>query len=203
MRFPFFASFIVFCIWLGYELHKQRNKEAKADRDFWQKEATANSTRRKSLENLTYIEIPFDSLPMTTLSDDSVIKECHETLKEISASPIVNLTGISNTDLKLQYGAPNIDLLSQYDQRYTILARTLQTWANRLYEKDCPEAARCILEFAIETHTDISGSYKLLSAIYQETGQPEKIKDLIPVAEALNSPLKGHIVQSLKEQVHD
>ena len=27
MRFYFFASFIVFCIWLGYEIHKRRNKE--------------------------------------------------------------------------------------------------------------------------------------------------------------------------------
>lgn len=202
MRFPIFASFIVFCIWLGYELHKHRNMEAKADRDFWQKEAAANGTRRKSLDGLAYIEIPFDSLPMMVLSDDPVVKECHKTLTELSASPIVNLTGISNTDLKLQYGAPNIDLLSQYDQRYTILARTLQTWANQLYEKGCTDAARSILEFAIETHTDISASYKLLSAIYQEAGQPEKIKALIPVAENLNSPLKKHIVQSLEELIN-
>lgn len=200
MRFPFFASFIVFCIWLGYELHKHRNMEAKADRDFWAKEAAANSTRRKSLENLAYIQIPFESLPTAVFSDDSAIKECLETLTELSASPIVNLTGISNTDLKLQYGAPNIDLLSQYDQRYTVLARTLQTWAKLLYEKGCPDDARQVLEFAVETHTDISGSYKLLSTIYREYGQPEKIKALIPIAENLNSPMKKHILQLLQEE---
>lgn len=199
MRFPFFASFIVFCIWLGYELHKHRNMEAKADRDFWEREAAANNTRRKPLENLDYIQIPFDRLPMAVCSDDPAIKECHEALADLSASPIVNLTGISNTDLKLQYGAPNIDLLSQYDQRYTILARTLQNWAKLLYENGYPDDARQVLEFAIETHTDISGSYKLLSAIYLETGQPEKIKDLIPIAENLNSPMKKHIVQFLQE----
>ena len=181
MKFPFFASFIVFCIWLGYEIHKHRNMEAKADQEFWEKEAAANSTRRKSLDNLAYIRIPF------------------EPLKDLSAFPIVNLTGISNTDLKLTYGAPNIDLLSQYDQRYTILARTLQAWANALHEKGCTDAARQVLEFAIETRTDVSGSYKLLSAIYQQIGQTEKINALIPVAESLNSPLKNHIVQTLKE----
>ena len=199
MKFPFFASFIVFCIWLGYEIHKHRNMEAKADQEFWEKEAAANSTRRKSLDNLAYIRIPFETLPMETFSDDPVIKEYNETLKDLSAFPIVNLTGISNTDLKLTYGAPNIELLSQYDQRYTILARTLQAWANALHEKGCTDAARQVLEFAIETRTDVSGSYKLLSAIYQQIGQTEKINALIPVAEGLNSPLKNHIVQTLKE----
>ena len=43
------------------------------------------------------------------------------TLKDL---PIVNFTGISNTELKLRYGAPNIDLLTQYDQNYTLLVRT-------------------------------------------------------------------------------
>jgi len=199
MRFPFFASFIVFCIWLGYELHKRRNIEAKADNDFWQKEAEANHTRRKSLDTLDYIEIPFDQLPVSTLPADPVVSDCLNTLRELSLSPIVNLTGISNTDLKLQYGAPNIELLSQYDQRYTVLARTLQSWANALYEKGYANEARQILEFAMKTRTDVSTSYKLLSAIYQETGRPDLIKDLIPIAESLNSPLKGHILQNLNE----
>lgn len=199
MRFPFFASFIVFCIWLGYELHKRRNIEAKADNDFWQKEAEANHTRRKSLDTLDYIEIPFDRLPVSTLPADPVVSDCLNTLRELSLSPIVNLTGISNTDLKLQYGAPNIELLSQYDQRYTVLARTLQSWANALYEKGYANEARQILEFAMKTRTDVSASYKLLSSIYQETGRPDLIKDLIPIAESLNSPLKGHILQNLNE----
>ncbi len=199
MRFPFFASFIVFCIWLGYELHKRRNIETKADNDFWQKEAKANNTRRKSLDTLDYIEIPFDQLPISTLSTDPVVSDCQNTLRELSLSPIVNLTGISNTDLKLQYGAPNIELLSQYDQRYTVLARTLQSWANALYEEGYANEARQILEFAMKTRTDVSASYKLLSAIYQEIGRADLIKDLIPIAESLNSPLKSHILQNLNE----
>ena len=102
--------------------------------DFWEKELAANRTPRKSLDDLCYIQIPLNTLPLSALPDDSVAEECRETLEELSKSPIVNLTGISNTDLKLQYGAPNINLLSSYDQRYTTLARTLQTLGNRLYE---------------------------------------------------------------------
>lgn len=201
MKFPFFASFIVFCIWLGYEIHKQRNKEAKMEQDFWEKEAEANSTRRKSLDDLDYIKIPFESLPMNTLADDPAIGEYHETLKTLADSPIVNFTGISNTDLKLMYGAPNIDLLSRYDQSYTILVRTLQNWAQALYDKGYFNDACLILEFAVETRTDVSASYKLLATIYQKNGQPEKIAELIPAAESLNTSLSGRIVTMLKELV--
>ncbi len=198
MKFPFFASFIVFCMWLGYEIHKQRNKEARASQDFWEKEARANNTRRKSLDGLDYIRIPFDTLPMNILTDDPAVAEYHETLREISKSPIVNFTGISNTDLKLMYGAPNIDLLSQYDQNYTTLVRTLQNWAKALYDKGFVNEARLILEFAISTRTDISASYQLLASIYQQNGTPEKIVRLIPTAKNLNTSLSGHIVSMLE-----
>lgn len=199
MKFPFFASFIVFCLWLGYEIHKSRNKEEQASYDFWEKEAKANSTRKKSLDNLDYIKIPFNSLPTNACADDPAIYECWETLKILSENPIVNFTGISNTDLKLMYGAPNIETLSRYDQNFTILVRTLQKLSQALYEKGCLKEACQILEFAVSVRTDITGSYKLLASIYQQNGQPEKISDLIPIAENLNTSLSKRIVSMLEE----
>ena len=201
MKFPFFASFIVFCVWLGYELHKHRNIEKKSTDAFWEKERMANSTRRKSLDGLCYITIPPDILSMRFQTDDTVIEECIDTLNELSKEPIVNLTGISNTDLKLQYGAPNISLLTAYDQRYTILARTLQNLGKALYADNYREEAKTVLEFAISTRTDISSTYKLLTTIYKEQKTPEKIASLIPVAESLNSSLKNSIIRMLEESV--
>lgn len=201
MKFPFFASFIVFCAWLGYEIHKHRNIEKKSMDAFWEKEYAANRTRRKSLDGLNYITIPLDTFPMTLFKDDEVISECQETLIELSKEPIVNLTGISNTDLKLQYGAPNINLLTAYDQRYTTLVRTLQTFGKALYDKGYTSQAKTVLEFAVSTHTDVSSTYKLLAAIYKECGQPNKIRELIPIAESLNSGLKNSIVKMLEEEL--
>ena len=201
MKFPFFFFFLVFCLWLGYEIHKSRNKAEQDSYDFWEKEAQANNTRKKSLDNLDYIKIPFDSLPTTACGEDPVIMEYWETLKVLSENPIVNFTGISNTDLKLMYGAPNIDLLSRYDQNYTILVRTLQKLAQTLYDKKYLTEACHILEFAVSVRTDITGSYKLLASIYQQKGQPEKILDLIPIAEGLNTSLSKRIVSMLEELV--
>lgn len=201
MKFPFFASFIIFCIWLSYEIRKHRRLQEDCSDAFWEKERKANHTRRKSLDGLNYIVIPFDRLPMDVLKDDPVVQECHDTLHTISEGPVVNLTGISNTDLKLEYGAPNIDLLTLYDQRYTTLARTLQSWAQALYEQSYAPEAEAVLTFAIETRTDISASYRLLARIYQESGRTEKISSLIPVAQSLNSALAPHIAASLEDML--
>ena len=199
MKFPFFASFIVFCIWLGYEIKKHRRLEEKSMDEFWEKEAAANNTRRKPLDDLDYIQIPLDELPMDILADDPQVKEYHETLTSLSGNPIVNFSGISNTDLKLQYGAPNIAALTLYDQRYTILARTLQNLAAVLYEKGYVTEACTVLEFAISTRTDVSASYRLLITIYKELGQTEKIPDLLPVAQSLTSGLKNSIIRMIEE----
>ncbi|MGN1180100.1 MAG: hypothetical protein ACI4SD_02715 [Suilimivivens sp.] len=199
MKFPIFASFIIFCIWLSYEIRKHGKNEEESSEAFWETERRANSTRRKSLDDLNYITIPFASLPMDALKDNPAVKEYHETLHTISEGPIVNFTGISNTDLKLKYGAPNIDLLMLYDQRYTTLARTLQSWAKALYDNSLIQEAQTVLEFAIETRTDVSASYKLLATIYQQKGENDKIAKLIPVAGSLNSALSSHIAASLEE----
>ena len=199
MKMPFFASFIIFLIWLSYEISKSRRIGEKAQDAYWERENAANNTRRKSLDNLRYIVIPFDSLPMETLKEDEKIMEFHKTLYYLSESPIVNFTGFSNTDLKLEYGAPNIDLLARYDQSYTTLARTLQQWAEKLYQAGYVQEAKQILEFSISTDTDVSGSYRLLASIYPKEGETGKIKELEDRARHLKSASRNIIVRILQQ----
>lgn len=199
MKMPFFASFIIFLIWLSYEISKSRRIGEKAQDAYWERENAANNTRRKSLDNLRYIVIPFDSLPMETLKEDEKIIEFHKTLYYLSESPIVNFTGFSNTDLKLEYGAPNIDLLTRYDQSYTTLARTLQQWAEKLYQAGYVQEAKQILEFSISTDTDVSGSYRLLASIYSKKGETGKIKELENRARHLKSASRNIIVRILQQ----
>lgn len=199
MRFPFFASFIVFIIWLTYQLTRVRRLEDKQKKGFWEREAEANRTRKKPLDDLSYIQIPFSLLPKDILLENPEAEDCLRILKSLSDQKIVNLTGLTNTDLKLRYGAPNISLLIEYDQNYTLLARTLQKWAVLLYENGYMAEAKTVLEFAVSTHTDVSGSYRLLASIYKEEGHPEKLSGLLHVAEQLNSVMKNPIVRILQE----
>ena len=186
------VSLIVFWATRGTQ-----DKYAQAEADFWEKERAANSVRRKPLDALDYLTIPMDELPVSLHTDNDTIASCIDTIGELSKSPVVNLTGISNTDLKLKYGAPNITLLTLYDQRYTLLASTLQKWANELISLNETDAACTVLEYAVSTGTDVSGTYKSLASIYDSRGDKDSIRKLIPVAESLNTPLKDSIISSL------
>ena len=193
------ASVILFCALIAYENRKHKKSSDNKEKTFWERERAANSVRRKPLDNLEYISIPTESLPVHIMPDNPDIAECHQIIQALCTEKIVNLTGISNTDLKFRYGAPNINLLTEYDQNYTLLARTLQKWASILYENGYSQEAKTVLEFAISTRTDISKSYYLLAEIYQKDGQSEKIASLIQVAKTLNSALKDSIVRTLQE----
>ncbi|MBO4899708.1 MAG: hypothetical protein J5509_05415 [Lachnospiraceae bacterium] len=198
MNLIILATFLVLCLIVAVSVRSTKNKYEQEERAFWEKERAANSVRRKSLDGLDYITIPMDRLPTELHIDNDNIASCIDTIGELSKSPIVNLTGISNTDLKLKYGAPNITLLTLYDQRYTLLASTLQKWAAALMDLNEKEAARTVLEYAVSTKTDVSSTYKTLASLYSEAGDTAAIEGLIPVAESLSTPLKDSIVSNLK-----
>lgn len=199
MNLPFFASFMLFILWLTLQLSRRSKKDTMTIHDFWEKERLANQTRRQPLETLDYIVLPLNTLPMDTLGEDEIIQDCLESIRYLAEQKIVNLTGISNTELKLKYGAPNLTRLIEYDQNYTRLARTLQKWAARLYENAFFDEACTVLEFAVSTGTDINATYVLLARLYQKKGYPSRVQELITAASSLRSASAPRIVRTLQE----
>ena len=198
MKYPFFASFIVFCLWLMYEIHKHRNMDEKNFKAYIDEEVKANNTRKKPLDDLQYITIPIDSLPTNILKNNTIISDFIDTIYYLSENPIVNLTGISNTELKLRYGAPNLELLTQYDTAYTTLVRTLYEWGKTLYENGYSADAKTVLEYAVSIKTDVSDTYLTLAKIYSEEDNKDKIKELISDASEINSLMSKTIINKLE-----
>ena len=200
MKLPFLASFIVFIVWLSFMITRSRRAMELQEKQFWDREKQANRTRRKSLDGLAYITIPLDKLPLDLNTDQDDIRECVDIILTLSTQTIVNLTGYTNTDLKLMYGAPNITALTEYDQNYTLLARTLQKWAALLHAQGHITQARTILEFAVSTRTDVSGTYRLLADIYKDSGESEKVAGLMEAAQALPDFSRNIITRLLQEE---
>lgn len=199
MNFLINASALLFSAVIALYLFKNNKSQDTAQKDFWEKEREANSTRRKSLDNLDYIKIPIEKLPMSLLSDVPKAEDYKQIIQTLAELPIVNFTGISNTELKLRYGAPNIDLLCGYDQNYTLLVCTLQQWAQLLYDSGYINEALHMLEFSVSTGTDVSATYRLLCQIYIQLNTPEKIGSLYPIVEVLHSAMQKTIVRILQE----
>ncbi len=213
MKYPFFASFIVFIILFSLRMNRQKKSEKKQEKDYWEKELEANATRRKPLDNLDYISIPFDALPMDIMADIPEIQEYHTRLRDLAGKKIVNFTGLTNTELKLSYGAPNISLLTEYDQNYTELVTLLQNWADAfLTEAEKPDpsssvspetlkqAAKSILEYSVSIGTDIYASYETLAGLYLENKEPEKLSHLKETAASIRSLSQKRILSMLDKK---
>lgn len=240
MKTLFLSSLISFCL-LIFLLNKRHSKMEKSMKDaFWKREEEANHTRRKSLDNLPYITIPLEELPLAChITDDTadvrntndtadvrntgntadirntddatdvrntgdaaaneaISEECKEILRSLSTQKIVNLTGYTNTDLKLSYGTANITCLTEYDQNYTLLVSTLQKWAEALYRGGAKKECRQVLEYALSVGTDVSHTYFLLADLYDEEGKSDLKCSLIEKASGLSSLSSKVIVRTLQ-----
>ncbi len=249
MKTLFLSSLISFCL-LIFLLNKRHSKMEKSMKDaFWKREEEANHTRRKSLDNLPYITIPLEELPLAChITDDTadvrntddaadvrntddtadirntgdtadvrstndtadvrntgdaaaneaISEECKEILRSLSTQKIVNLTGYTNTDLKLSYGTANITCLTEYDQNYTLLVSTLQKWAEALYRGGAKKECRQVLEYAVSIGTDVSHTYFLLADLYDEEGESDLKCSLIEKASGLSSLSSKVIVRTLQ-----
>ncbi|MBQ7776997.1 MAG: hypothetical protein IJ379_13860 [Lachnospiraceae bacterium] len=151
------------------------------------------------MDNLNYITIPLDKLPIHHHLDNETVEDCISTLTVLAERKIVNLTCISNTELKLTYGTANITALTEYDQNYTLLVTTLQKWADALYTLGDIEGTKTLLEYAVSVDSDVSKTYSLLASIYEQNGELSKITSLIETAEKLPSPSSKVIVRKLQE----
>lgn len=198
MNFTFLASFVAALALFSLIIRRSITRDTVPLDDYYEKEYKANFTRKKSLDNLNYITIPDEILSLRPANSTEEIDAYLKDLQDLSKEKIVNLTGISNTDLKLTYGTANITILSDYDSHYTNLVTILQKLAERLTAVGEKQDAIMLLEFAVSTGTDISKSYYLLASLYQEQNEGSKVNGLIQQAEALHTLMKDSIVRNLR-----
>lgn len=199
MSLKILASLIILIAVVAHATKRQQRIAENREKEFWARERKANSVRKKPLDDLDYVKIPLDKLPMDALPDNERAEEYRSLLTSLSTQPIVNLTGFTNTDLKLEYGTANITPLSQYDQNYTVLVRTLQQWADLLLDSGLTDDAETVLAYAVSIGTDVSHTYYALAKIYAGRKEYDKIADLIHRAEGLRSALRNSIVRTLQE----
>lgn len=200
MNLTFFASFIAFCLIITFNIKRQSKSSKQKEKNFWERENQANSVRRKPLDDLNYINIPLETFPTHLMREDETVMECIGIMESLTSQKIVNLTGYSNTDLKLEYGTANITLLTEYDQNYTLFVRTLQKWADILIDGGYTKEAAVLMEYAVFTNTDISRTYYQLADYYASQGEFTKIHGLTETASNLRASNRNIIIKHLKEQ---
>ena len=146
--FPFFTIFIVFCLILTFFIRKNDQAQQKAQDDFWAKERQSNAVRKKDITKLDYIIIPLEKIPVKLNS------ETEKAIYALAEKPMLNFVGISNTDLKLQYGTANLDILTEYENNFLDFVSILPDYTQELFDAGEKQAALELLEFAVSVNAD-------------------------------------------------
>jgi len=196
MGFPILPFFLIFLIWLSFRIKSLDAKQEKQQEDFWAKERAANTTPAKDISNLRYITIPMDKFPLNFSQDEKVI-EIERKLQELSTHKLLNLTKMSNADLKLEYGVPNFETMSKIGEDFDELCILLNSYALALKEAGRMDDVENVLEFAVGIGTDISESYTLLAECYKNNDKSEKLAFLRDKVEQGDMLLKDSILKKI------
>ncbi len=172
------------------------------EKEFWAKERKADLTPRKPVDDLPYIIVDPDSLPLDTDSDDPEIKEMQDNIRLMADKKILNFTGISNTDLKLKYGAANISFLTSCDMNYTRLVQNIARLGEHYVKRGHTDDAVTLFEYGISIGTDVTKNYTLLAGIYIERNEASKISGLLETARNINSLSKDSIISTLEKMIN-
>ncbi len=192
MPFLFLPFFLIFLAILAYFLRKNTNSQKEVEERFWQREQEANETRRQDISKLDYIIIPLEKFPLNLHTD------AEQTIQSLAGKKILNLTGLSNTDLKLQYGAANLDMLSEYEDNFVTLVSQIPVYARELLDTGDTMGAQAVLEFGVDCRADVGQIYTMLAAIYRDSQKTEEIERLITVVKELPTFSKNVIISKLE-----
>ncbi len=199
----FFILFILFVLWFRVKskgVDKQRKSEME---EFLEREREANFSRKQDITYLDYIHIDKEDFPFNSTADGEE-KEIQDRVLNLISSKLLNLSGMSNTDIKLQYGVANFEELAEYDQNYMLLQKELNDWGAFLYKKEDMTHARQVLEYAIDRlNSDITETYTTLARIYNAQDMPEKIRTLIDKAQMCDSVKREGIIKKLNDVISE
>lgn len=197
-------TFIILALLIKYRLRKSQGNDKTNITAYLNREANANFTRRKDIDNLPYLQIPFDELPLDiTLKDENMqskILEYQKIFRELSNKKLLNLIGITNLELKETYGPANLEALSVIDSNYSLYIRTLSLYAQAIF-MEYPAEAIQISEYCIRIGTDISSTYVFLANHYLSMGKTEQFKQLysfIPQPDSISGKM---ITQKLDDLI--
>ena len=211
---PIFLLFVIlFAIWLRYETRKNSQIEAEVNSDFAEKERQANFTRKADITNLDYIHMPLGSLPFMGKYESvqssyspsanissltrSEILACEKNVIALSNKKILNLGGLSNTDIKMKYGVANLQILMQYDDNFSKLSRALARWGKLLFDAGELTAAKKVLSYAISCKADIEEAFITLAKIYRQEDNELGISDLVEACDCFDELRKNNIINQI------
>lgn len=161
-----FGCILILVFLIRYYSSKQTKLQKESANEFRKRELEAMTTRKKDISGLPYLTANSSKLPVLPDPSDEEAAVRLAELKAMDGKQLLNLSEISNTDLKLTYGAANFPVLSACDADYMVYTRNLYQLGHQLHATGHDTEALQVLDYALELRTDIGNTYRLLGDIY-------------------------------------
>lgn len=208
MKLFVFATPLIIALLIALAIKKSDYKKEQDAEEFFEKERKSNFVKKKPLDSLNYVKVPdkFYEYSYSKLikanEHPEALEKAVDQLMKLKDAKMVNFLGKTNTDLKLEYGTGNLEILMEYDLNFTSLITCLEEIGEAALTVD-KAYAKEVLEFSINIGSDISSTYKNLLNIYIEESSEDmlaaKKEKLIFMAKALNSPMGPSIVRYIEQ----
>ena len=196
MAFPFLTVFIIFLLLYYVRRTTLTRRREEREAAFWAREEEAEHTPAKDLSTVAYIQVPLDRFPIGQ-SDEDELMLIEEELEEVSRKRLLNLNGMTNTDVKIEYGTANFETIVAMGEDFDRLITLLCDYAKGLIEADMEKEAIPVLEYGVEVKSDLSDNYTLLGECYRSLGMEEELAALRQTVESSELPLKDKILDAM------
>ncbi|MBQ7677452.1 MAG: hypothetical protein IJT32_04390 [Lachnospiraceae bacterium] len=195
--FPIFTIFFFFCLFVFFRIRHLQSRREERDAAFWAREEAAMHAPNADLSKVPFLQIPLERFPMGLLQTDEA-GLIEEELRTLAAKPILNLSGMTNTDIRLAYGADNFDYMQNVGENFDRLEVLLCDFAKLLIENGHSIEAIPVLEYAVENNATISSIYTLLGECYDDAGDGDALNALIATVEGRDMMMQASILDHLR-----
>lgn len=174
--FVFFA-YIVFMIY--YFIQRSGKKHKKTVDDFWETEHKANQAAKQNIPDEMFYTPDISGLPFKEYEvneeNKKLIRLQNDVINKSNKKMLQFEEKLSNTELKFQYGAANIQNIVIYEQNYENFIRALNSWSKELLMLEQIDASEKISEYTLSLRPLIFDTYAILIDIYIEKSDKNKL----------------------------
>lgn len=172
----FLLLVILFTVWFTYERKKSSSQSAAASDGFWSREHEASFARKQSTDDICFLVLDEELIPDPESDDE--LAGITDRLHSLASSEIADLSGLTNTDLKLRWGIANFERLSEADDRFITLTGLIADCCDRLSALGRSGDAAPLLRFAYDNNMRISRIVIAYASLAAEVGDLDLLKEI-------------------------
>ncbi|SKB54468.1 hypothetical protein SAMN06296386_10225 [Lachnospiraceae bacterium] len=192
------TSVLLFCFILSIAIRRSNKRDESINADFLETVKASRTAPPAPLSELHFISFP-EELLKDIPCDDKKLQDQLDTLRRLAKTPVINLHGLTNAEIRDAYGDEKYNELVSADERYLTLCRVLINLSDSCIRNGMTDEAEAFLLFAIDTGSDSYDVWHGLGMLYMENVRDrDALGDLIERAKSIKGPNGKRIQKALQ-----